>query len=482
MIMSYKEAEHRVQNGYQTTLLAGEVTPVSSLMGALNFGLLIGWLMVCPSISNSVFNKSRWPVFLCIAYVSMWNLLYTRSPGVIGSIGVGLNSVMCTIMATNFMLFHDPRSFKRAVLQSSAIEVARRKSDSQKPRPIAHEEQSDIKITWEPIPKFGWRRLVWVLDLISGLRGVHWTWKTSPLPKFPSSPANPPRGINALFSNNIVRFSIDYLLFDIIKCTMLADPYFIGYPMPTPPPHLALYIRSPLCLYLYRMLLATAGGFVAIDMIYTLGKLLQVNILGTQLLGLNAHQSTFPPLWGSGRAVLHKGLRGFWGETWHQMLRLHLASVGDAVADIVLRKQEPRGGSATWTDRRPPQRLRTIIRVSTVFGLSGVLHAAAAHTLLGPANPRAFFFFFALQPVGMVLQSVSATQALACYPSQLPLIWKRPIRQAANLSFTLLWLSLCAPLMLDGFTSGGLWMLEPVPVSFVRGFGFSAEEKRFWCW
>ena len=478
--MSYKESQRRVENGYQAALLVGTVTPASLLVGSLNFVLLISWLMISPSISDSVYKRSRWLVFGCIVYASTWSLLYNRSMGVIGGIGVGLNSVMCIIIAANLMLLHDTRTFKRAVLQLSSKGNAAQESDGKIRRTSADREHGELQVTWETVPKFGIRRLFWILDLIGGLRGVHWAWKPTPLPKFLSSSQKSLGGLTALFSNNIFRFSIDYLAFDIIKCSMIADPYFLGYSMSSSPPHLAAYISSPLALYLYRMLLAVAGGFIAIDMIYTFGMALQVNLLGPRILGLNAHQSTFPPLWGSYRSILNNGLRGFWSKTWHQMLRMHLASVGHACADFLLRDKQ----SVVATHlRTQTSNLRRRIVVCTVFFLSGILHAAAAYTLLGPTRPWEFLLFFMLQPLGIAIQDAFARYAAQLYPPALSRRGRQAMQRAANLSFTLLWLAMCSPLMLDGFTSGGLWMLEPVPVSFVRGLGLGVEgERRFWNW
>lgn len=482
--MTYKDAERRVQDGYHSTLETGAVTPASSIMGPLNFILLIGWLMICPSVSNSTYQKTRLSVFICIAYVSLWNLMYTRSLGVVGSIGVGLNSVLCIVMAVNFILLHDPRFFKRAILTPVVKDIPANKPAINLQQSIADDEQKKLNITWEPMPQFGRRRMFWVLDLISGLRGVHWAWKSSPLPNFTSSssPLRPRHGLNALLSNNIIRFLADVILFDAVKCSMIADPFFIHYPTRAPPPHIASYISSPLGIYLYRMLLATAGGFIAIDMIFTFGMLVQVNILGTGIIGLNAETGTFPPLWGSPNAVLDRGLRGFWGETWHQMLRMHYLTLGDALAYFVL--GDKRSDSAKFqvgTNLRMRE-LRTAIRVWTVFLLSGALHAAASYTLLGPTKPWCSFLFFALQPLGIVIQNTVSKHAFVIYPSFLPGGWKEIIGRIANLGFVFGWLAVCSPLMLNDLTSGGIWMFEPLPVSLLRGLGFSTEERSFWCW
>jgi Membrane bound O-acyl transferase family len=337
------------------------------------------------------------------------------------------------------------------------------------------------------MPKLIWRRLFWVLDLITGVRGVHWSWNPSPSPPYHPSLSNACSGRTASFSRNGSHFLIDYFLIDLIKCLMVADPYFIGYPSPRPPPHIAPYITSPLALYFYRMLLAVAGAYIAIDLVFAFAVLLQVNVLGPNVLGLNASPVMFPPLWGSPRAVLRKGLRGFWGETWHQMFRMHFESIGDAVAECLLRKHDPGSWGCRSVDKRQGGYLklsgaRVVIRVVTVFLLSGALHACASYTLLGPTRPWAPFLFFALQPLGMAIQSACSQHFVRSYLSDSPGYWRTLLRQGSNFGFTILWLWACSGIFMDDMTSGGIWLFEPIPLSLIRGLEFSKEDKRFWCW
>lgn len=487
--MSYSQAEQRVQNDYLSALQAGAVTPASSVIGSLNFILLIGWLLACRSVSDLTFQRSRLLVFVGIAYISLWNLVYTRSIGVVGSVGVGLNSAVCTILAVNFVLLHDPRSFKRLILQPAAGALtANGPTDLKRDADVHDERGPKFILTWEPMPKLIWRRLFWVLDLITGFRGVHWSWNPSPSPPYHLSLSNACSSRTASFPRNGSHFLMDYFLIDLIKCLMIADPYFIGYPPRRPPPHIAPYITSPLGLYSYRMLLAAVGVYIAIDLVFAFAVLLQVNILGPSVLGLNASPVTFPPLWGSPRAVLRKGLKGFWGETWHQMFRMHFVTVGDAVAKFLLRDDDPGSCGRPSADKRrhgclEPSVARLRIRVVTVFLLSGALHACASYTLLGPTRPWVPFLFFALQPLGMAIQSACSQHFVGSYLCDSPGHWKTLlVRQGSNFGFAILWLWAWSGMFLDDMTNGGIWLFEPIPISLIRGLGFSKEDKRFWCW
>jgi hypothetical protein len=235
------------------------------------------------------------------------------------------------------------------------------------------------------------------------------------------------------------------------------------------------------------MLLAAAGAYIAIDLIHAFAVLLQVNILGPSVLGLNAWPVTNPPLWGSPRAVLRKGLKGFWGETWHQMLRMHFVSIGDAFAEFLLRNNDPGSCGCPIADKRrhsclKPLVARLRIRVVTVFLLSGALHACTSYTLLGPTRPWAPFLFIALQPLGMAIQSAYSQHFVGSYLCDSPGRWKTLVRQGSNFGFTILWLWAWSGMLLDDMTNGGVWLFEPIPISLIRGLGFSKEDKRFWCW
>ncbi|KAF2838331.1 hypothetical protein M501DRAFT_1058497 [Patellaria atrata CBS 101060] len=499
--MSYVTAEQRVQNDYLSALQAGNFTPPSFPLSSLNIILLIGWLMVCQSVSESSFQRGRWIVFIAIAFSSIWNLLFVRAPGVTGSIGTGLNSVLCTVMAVNFLLLHDPRSFKRLILRPQQRMNSTNGQINQKQLADGNEAKEHIRskqagkryhnmqnrpgLEWEPMPRETLRRLAWVFDLITCFRGVHWSWKSPPPSSHPLLLSNVSLGQTTTLFRNLSRFLIGYIVLDAVKSLMIADLYFTHYPIRTPPPHIARYIASPLGLYTYRMLLATLGGYSAIDLEYSTTVLLQVNILGPNILGLNASPATFPPIWGSPHAILRKGLRGFWGDTWHQMLRMHFVSIGDAIAQGLLRNvhvnSNSRQDKVKETDRHNQSSAEAAIRVVVVFLLSGVLHACGSYTLLGSSRPSVSFLFFALQPFGMAIQSTCSY--LFC-SSQLFFSLGRyqlHVRQISNFFFTILWLWAFAGLFADDLTSGGMWMFEPVPVSFFRGLGFS-EDRRFWCW
>ncbi|KAJ9602519.1 hypothetical protein H2200_013062 [Cladophialophora chaetospira] len=471
--MSHAHAEENVREQLLVLRQTGNVIPANSGIDSLNLILLLVWLLVSPLVSDASSGRFRVPVFIGVVTSSIWNLFHVRSIGIIGSIGVGMNSVLISVLAANFIILHDARTFKRLAFRPASKSVAAAKPAGGKQSSNAPDRPESIPLAWEPMPASPSRRLFWSLDLVSSVRAVHWSWKPSPSPPYHQSLSVIRPSRTATLPSDLLRFIRGYLLIDLVKCLMIEDPYFLGDTSYGVPPHLSAYIASRHALYIYRLLFAVIGIYLAVDLQYITTKLIQVNILGPNILGFNASPNTFLPCWGSPRAILRKGLRGFWGETWHQMFRVHFASIGDAVADRVLqdhsRKAQKSSSARVW------------IRVVVSFLLSGVLHACASYTLLGPSRPWRSFIFFAIQPIGLAVQSISSQIFAGSSVSQKLGSWNAPVRQSLNLVFTVLWLWTLGGILLDDLDSGGMWLFEPVPFSIIRCLGFS-QDKKIWCW
>jgi hypothetical protein len=453
-------------------------------MESTGFIVLILWTLVAPSLSASTFEWSRLPTFLCIAVVALWNVFFLRSSNVLESITIGLNATLSTIFAANFIILYDIRSVQRLVLQKtepshSAVNQGAQNKDH---------STTDAKsiLTWESIPKASPYRVFWVFDLLTSLRGTHWAWssiETSSRYAILSKAYSASRHERKL-AKTICRFVIDYLVLDFTKCVMLSDPFFNGISTDASPPHLSHFVTSKPALYTYRSLLAALGVLIAVEIEYAL-VLVIVGILEPFGLGISGSPVTFPPLWGSPLAICRKGLRGFWGETWHQLFRRHFASVGDAVALFVLQKlgtesAERRNDGNTKRAHATNSPARIVLRYTTAFLLSGLVHAAASHTLRGPTRPWRSFLSFALQPLGMAIQSACSFIFVDRYILG-SIGRKKTVRQVFNLTFTVIWLWSTMGMILEDLTTGHMWTIEPVPVSLIHGLGFM-DDQNWWRW
>lgn len=448
--------------------------------------IIISWMLVAPSLSSSNFERSRLPTFLSVATIALWNIAFLRSPKVLDSISNGLNAVISTVLAANFILLYDIRTMRRLTLRATGI--SRSASNYGAKERHASMSNAGHTLTWQSIPASLSSRVFWVLDLLTSLRGIHWAWSLIEEPSRYGtlSKAYSIAGQQRNYVKNIARLIVDYLILDLVKCVMLSDPYFNGISTATPPLYLSRFITSETRLYTYRILLALSGVCIAIEIEYTLVLVVFVNVLGPLGMGISGSPIAFPPIWGSPWAVCRKGLRGFWGETWHQLFRRHFANVGDAVAQFILRKTGKDSAPIKEDDSRLKRAdtinssSRVMLRYTIVFLISALLHAAASHTLRGPTKPWRSFLSFALQPVGIAFQS--ACSSIFVDRGVLgPTGRQTTIRYVFNLAFTVTWLWATMGMVLQDLTTGHMWMIEPVPVSLIHGLGL-VEDQKCWRW
>lgn len=454
---SYADALHQLQIEYDAALSNGTYRP-TNLWAFSNAGFLIVGLYVTLSCSPRQSRLARLAFFAATLLSSLWSSIRYRSPGAVGSLGVGLNGFMITVFAFNFLLIRDPRQIHRVTFTPRP----QRQPDN-KPR------NSDLRETKSILggaPNEPWNRLCWIIDLLACLRALKWDWippKQNQLTRTIMNDLDWITKWNAT-RHHLVNFICSYLALDVVKCTMIADPHFLGNISCPPPPHLEHL--SPIMLHTYRMLIPGIGVPIAIGFYYSAWALFQMVVLGRHVLGVNAEGYMFPPLYGSFKVTYSRGLRGFWGQTWHQIFRPHFSSVGDAAFGLLC-------PSRTRSERKA---LRSVVRISIAFALSGLFHACGSYTLLGDTRPINAFAFFALQPVGIAIQIVASKIISIWLPNA---VREGMVSKTANFSFTLFWLWATFWLLADDFSRGMMWTFEPVPVSFVRGLGFSNQDRRW---
>ena len=125
--------------------------------------------------------------------------------------------------------------------------------------------------------------------------------------------------------------------------------------------------------------------------------------------------------------------------------------------------------------------------VLTAFGLSALLHAAGSRTMLPPipgATTRPFGgpgVFFGLQALGVITESVvtSWLKRQSCWEHTVPL----GVKKVGTFAWVAGWMYWTAPLFVDDFTRGGIWLFEPVPWSAMAVLGLREEgDARGWRW
>lgn len=107
-----------------------------------------------------------------------------------------------------------------------------------------------------------------------------------------------------------------------------------------------------------------------------------------------------------------------------------------------------------------------VLSLCIAFFLSGCIHACGSYTQLGDTKPMRPMCFFLLQGVGILLQ-MSMVQLLhkVGIAGQAP----KSVCRLTNFFAVFVWMYFTAPLLVDDFARGGVWMLEPLPLSPLRG-------------
>lgn len=307
-------------------------------------------------------------------------------------------------------------------------------------------------------------RLDWVLDLISNFRGVNWSWRLNGATPNPSEVVAENLTLTAtIVRSALIDFCVFYLVIDGLKVIMITDQYFLGYTT-YPQPHNLPFFKFEIFWRTYHIIVSFAALYASIVIISSMGPLLCVGLLGPGLIGVRGERWMYPPCYGPFSAVLDKGLRGWWGQWWHQLFRFTFSSPGPWMAKKL-----------RITRRDQAKALEIVL----AFMSSGFLHVCGTYTLWADTRTLSPLWFFALQPIGMAGQHylIRALQYVYSF-TRLP----RSVRRAGNLMYTLAWLWITFPLLADELARGGLWLLEPLPISLLRGLGWSTEEKLWWCW
>lgn len=324
---------------------------------------------------------------------------------------------------------------------------------------------------WQAMPEKLWQRIFWVYDLTLSYRGPHWSWSlrdsnATPMLKLKHTNHHPS------FISTFSRWVAFYIVIDVLKAIMLTDPYFLSLGTSISPSWLdqESSILHWSLLRVFRDCLSIFAIWTTMHYFMNLSRLVNYHFVPCgYALGDDSFPELERSLFGPISSVLDHGLAGFWAVFWHQTFRFAFVSNGQWAARLL-----------GFRERSPQARYIVVI---TAFTLSGFGHAMAVfmewsnrdQSYLEAAKA---FSFFALQIVGVCLQALLFPRTLVKdkKASQVPLNTRY-----ANVAFTLIWLLLTGPLLIDPLARGGTWLFEPIPFSFVRGLGFS-RDRRWWCW
>ncbi|KAI0972517.1 hypothetical protein F4678DRAFT_428330 [Xylaria arbuscula] len=338
---------------------------------------------------------------------------------------------------------------------------------------------------WQEYPADAsfWTRLDWAFDIVSSFRLTGWNLAPSCLPPYKPPPTIGPYQLPLGYGSNRTKegyertlsrrklilsrlffnFLPSYIIVDICAALMTTDPYFIAGPEHNHPlpPHLASL--HPILLSLQRTALAFVAIYIALQYAWNSGAL-ALAIYCPPILGFRAHPWHLPSMTGSFTQVLDRGLPGFWGSWWHQTFR---AGFSGPTKWLLRNGYFPSNGNRA---RITGPLFGAII----AFAQSGLVHGAGSYSSVPTTQFWGPPLFFALSGMGTMLQS-AIVHLLRRRIERLP----RWMCRLGNLTFVILWLWATSWVLLDDFGRCGIWLWEPVPVSFARAAGLGVD-RRVW--
>lgn len=257
----------------------------------------------------------------------------------------------------------------------------------------------------------------------------------------------------------------------------MRDPYFrgtvvtdTGFPFP-----FSLLSFIPLGIRFYHCFVSCLAVYVALAYVTSLNP---ICFLGLSMAFPNAsrkltaapldvswlYADTFGPFFSP---ILDDGLAGVWGSWWHQLFRHGFISTARWILLLL---------PGSWGTHPG---IKRVIYIVVAFSLSGFVHACGSYTQFTETRPlNGPFLFFFLQSMAILIEHMVKTVVLPMLPlGRIP----RWLRRTANGLLVFIWLLYSGPLIADDFARGGLWLMEPVPLSPLRGLGL-ANGQGWWCW
>lgn len=526
-ISPYNDILQRKEAQFEAAIENGDISPFILPRDLLPLGILILALIIRYP-RHGVFRYIRHLAFFTMSYLALANMSKCRILGLGNGYAVGLGTAWMVIWGAAFLVFNDPqRNFRRVERyvvdcpnpeekengydgnSAAAIDdyLKNRPSnirsrilpDVAKRLPLDLKQRNDTPLPqprrirlfrWQGYPESISHRIGWVLDLIINLRGPGWNWRISTLPSLPeyvpkqkdniyTKPArdDQPSMDEAVshFRSTCITLAISYLGLDVLKVLMMRDPYFWGELSSLPPhPYGKFLAISPLLVRSYHIFLPFFGLLAALIFFSSLATVI---LLGTAILFPQIQDWTSVPIeaaWlhpnGFGRFpedFFDYGISGLWGCGWHQFFRFGF------------------GAPSRWLFAHLPTSLQStkmklVLKLFIAFTLSGSIHACGSYTQIGPTKPfSGSFMFFAFQGPAVLLQHFLSKTIM---PSILPFKLPPWLLRIANICLILGWALFSGPLLADDLARGGTWLMEPVPVSLVRGLGFGSPGEGWWCW
>ena len=488
----YQQILIRRQDSYQSALASGKYRPIVYPRDAIPALCLLLGIILLPRLPGHVAQLARTPLFALILVHCFYVVKSCRNIGMAGGYGIGLACAWGCIMSLVLLVLDDIRGFTRLELRRPEAgtndgehanaedgeasgrtqgRIRRRKGEPVEPPSaniagsISSHQDMKHKLIWQPYPKSFWHAVEWSLDLMTAFRGVNWNFRIPTVPSLDTDRASNSSthpAIKKVQRRAVMSFFFHYLLLDLLKLIWTHDPYFLGLATISSPHPLQVLDGHPFFIRSARLIISVISIYSALMFVFSLCPLFFPTIapmlIHPEKIPWHARApileaSMYPSYWGSPVALFDKGLAGLWGKVWHQMFRFGISEPSRSIIEHL--KLKPHSGAAR------------IIQLVVAFSLTGFLHATASFTAFPATHDQTRplsgpLLFFMLQAFGIILQR---SLSVALTTKKLP----TSLRRVGNGIYVFGYGYLTGPLLVDDFARSGIWLFEPLPISFSRG-------------
>ena len=495
----YQQTLLQRKDDYQSALAFGTYRPIVYPRDGVPALCLFLGVLFLPQLPARVASYLRLPLFVLILVDCFYVVKSCRNIGMAGGYGIGLACAWGCIMSLVLLVLDDIRVFTRLELRkcegtNRGIHAnaedgkasdqpqgglrqrkgeARRSPSSTTTGSSSLHQEIQHKLVWQPYPKSVSHAAEWSLDLMTAFRGVNWDFRIPTLPPLDTvsermqhrhhvSNSRTDPAIKKVQRRAVLSFFLHYLLLDLLKLVWTYDPYFLGLAAISSPHPVHMLQNYPFFNRLIRLVTSAVSVYSALMFVFNLCPLFFPTVapllIHHEKIPWHARApileaSMYPPYWGSPIAMFDKGLAGLWGKVWHQMFRFGIS--------------EPSRNIIQHLGLNPRSAAARIIQIGVAFILTGFIHATASYTAFPAANDETRpisgpLLFFMLQAFGIILQR---SLSIALKTNKLPI----SLRRAGNAGFVFGYGYITGALLADDFARSGIWLFEPLPISFSRG-------------
>ncbi|KAK1040346.1 hypothetical protein LTR74_018697, partial [Friedmanniomyces endolithicus] len=239
----------------------------------------------------------------------------------------------------------------------------------------------------------------------------------------------------------VLCFVRGYLTLDLTRAYIEHDPYFIdpAVSITSPLPFHGLRFLPP---QLLRTMIVGAQAWALLGQLFYLPCLLPVALHALGLLPDDWSPHLWAAYYGPPQAIFLHGVRGFWGQYWHQTMRWSVSTPGYAITKALrLRSGNP---------------VKYAVITTVAFGLSGAIHMGLVppvplHSTIGANHIRLCIAgFFWVQSIGIFCETLIARGAIAMYGLH---YWQRgnglTLRLVINGLWVVAWFTVSLPLLAE---------------------------------